>query len=696
MRRICDARPSLLALLVALIALLSPAHAIAAANHPLLGAGAPIYEDACGLALGPGGLYVSDYYHDAIDLPGGQISAEDPHGGPCGLAFDSAGDLYVNNWHQDVVKYSSGDFSAGAGEVIDAADATGLAVDQVSGDLFVAHHTYISEYELSGAPVEVGGEPVKIGLDEGAAYYGLAVSEYPSTAGYLYVPDAADHTVKVFDPATSLSTPAAVIDGQATPQGAFTYLVDSNVAVDNSPTSPSYGHVFVLDAIGHGDSEQPEGAIDEFNAQGDYRGQITGFTDAEPSGIAIEGSTGDVYVTSGNTEGSQLFTYGPTAPARLLTLEKSGTGGGEVTSFPVGIVCGGACKAEFNEGQLVTLHASPDGRSDFTGWTVSGAEPCPGTGSCAVPMNADVEVHANFEAASLRPLTVEEGGGGSGTVTSEPSGLSCDSATCVEEFAAARAVILTAAPSAQSRLLAWHGCESQPSPSQCEVTMNAARAVQVEFAPVPRLPMEVDPVGSGEGTVISTPAGISCPGAACSAAFDEGSTVFLVAAPAPTSSFAGFSGGGCAGAATVCAVPMSRAQSVSAEFRLGGEGTLSTDSAQFASAATMTLGRLGVAGPTATLHLAVSEPGTLLAAGQDLRGLKANLAAGPAILHLSLSRSARRLLARQRRLGVKVALSFAPRDGAAAASATKVIDFKSTPWRPAKDRRHHHRASRND
>ena len=141
---------SLWASLLALAFAAVPASALAAANHPFLGAitNAPTgYEDACGVGFGPGGLYVSDYYRDAIDGPT-SILAEDPHDGPCKLAFDAAGDLYVNNWHRDVIKYAE-PFTAGAGTVIDAAQPTGLAVDQASGDVYVTHRTYVAEYDPS-------------------------------------------------------------------------------------------------------------------------------------------------------------------------------------------------------------------------------------------------------------------------------------------------------------------------------------------------------------------------------------------------------------------------------------------------------------------------------------------------------------------------------------------------------------------
>jgi DNA-binding beta-propeller fold protein YncE len=476
-------RPVLWASLLGLVVLALPAPALGAANHPFLSAitNAPAgFEDACGLAFGPGGLYVSDYYRDQI-VGSPPIAAESPGDGPCKLGFDAEGNLYANNWHRDVLKYNAGEFTAGAGEVIDSAQPTGLALDPASGDLYVAHRTYVAAY---AAPVQAGDAPVAtIGLDPSAQYFGLAVSDFPATNGYLYLPDAADNTVKVFDPAGAL---VETMTGSATPQGAFTYLTDAEVALDNSPTSPSYGHLFVLDAIGHGLSEHPEAVLDEFNAAGNYRGQITGFSDAEPSGIAFQEGTHNVYVTSGNSEGSAVFVYGPTAAARTLKVVKSGAGGGTVTSTPQGsspqgINCGEACAAEFNEGQTVTLFAAPDAHSVFAGWSLAG---CPGTGSCTVAMSADREVGADFEEPAQQTLTVSESGTGSGMVSSEPAGISCPG-SCSEHFNQGRLVTLSATPAAGSELGHWSGCESQPGPGQCRVTMSAAKAVGVQFVLAP-------------------------------------------------------------------------------------------------------------------------------------------------------------------------------------------------------------------
>jgi hypothetical protein len=56
-----------------------------------------------------------------------------------------------------------------------------------------------------------------------------------------------------------------------------------------------------------------------------------------------------------------------------LTVSKTGTGTGSVSSSPAGITCGGTCASSFDYGTVVTLTATPDAGSVFTGWSGGGA-----------------------------------------------------------------------------------------------------------------------------------------------------------------------------------------------------------------------------------------------------------------------------------------------------------------------------------
>lgn len=244
-------------------------------------------EGACGVAIGPFDIiYVSDYYHHLVEGFTGQVElipAGTPPEGPCGLAFDSAGALYANIWHQRVVRLKPSPM------VFDEGSSTGVAVDS-AGNVYANDRTRIAKYSSSGTLIEEIGTG---GLLEDA--YGLAVF-----AGRVYVPDAASNDVKVFEPAKS----AGVVK-TLEPPGGFTSLVDASVAVD-----PTNGHVLVVDNLQPG-FERPAGGIDEFDSEGNFLKQLKKTViDGGPSGITV-GGTGKLYVTSGNSELSNVFAFDP-------------------------------------------------------------------------------------------------------------------------------------------------------------------------------------------------------------------------------------------------------------------------------------------------------------------------------------------------------------------------------------------------
>lgn len=91
------------------------------------------------------------------------------------------------------------------------------------------------------------------------------------------------------------------------------------------------------------------------------------------------------------------ITINPTSGIlHLLTVDVTGTGSGEVSSDPAGILCGTDCSAMFAEGVAVTLTAVADQGSTFTGW--SGA--CTGTETCVVTMDEAQNVTATFSEES--------------------------------------------------------------------------------------------------------------------------------------------------------------------------------------------------------------------------------------------------------------------------------------------------------
>jgi len=84
----------------------------------------------------------------------------------------------------------------------------------------------------------------------------------------------------------------------------------------------------------------------------------------------------------------------------IVCVSLSGTGGGSVTSDPVGINCSGAgCMESVPIGTPVTLTATPSSGSTFAGW--GGA--CSGTGTCLVTASGVGGVTATFSAPGSPP-----------------------------------------------------------------------------------------------------------------------------------------------------------------------------------------------------------------------------------------------------------------------------------------------------
>src|SRR6266540_1270091 len=162
------------------------------------------------------------------------------------------------------------------------------------------------------------------------------------------------------------------------------------------------------------------------------------------------------------------------------TLSVSKTGSGTVTSTPAGIACGNTCSAQFRTGTDVALNAVADQGWKFLNW--GGA--CSGNGACNVPLDGDKSVTATFEAVGAPPargtLPVTRQGSGSGSVRSDPAGISCGAA-CSATYAPGTKVNLSAAASDNSTFTGWGGACSGTADT-CAVTVTGAVSVTASFA----------------------------------------------------------------------------------------------------------------------------------------------------------------------------------------------------------------------
>jgi len=76
-----------------------------------------------------------------------------------------------------------------------------------------------------------------------------------------------------------------------------------------------------------------------------------------------------------------------------LNVASIGQGQGIITSTPSGINCGSDCLETYDEGTLVTLIATPEDSSIFTGWS----DDCNGTDDCTLTINSDTNITATFK-----------------------------------------------------------------------------------------------------------------------------------------------------------------------------------------------------------------------------------------------------------------------------------------------------------
>jgi hypothetical protein len=127
---------------------------------------------------------------------------------------------------------------------------------------------------------------------------------------------------------------------------------------------------------------------------------------ADPGDLAYDPVNKKLYWVELNGEEPLIHVYAVNKPQccnDFLELEVSMTGGGEVTSEPDGIDCGGDCQEVFLEGTSVALSARPLAEGSFAGW--SGSLDCE---DGAVTMFKPTSCTAHFECPLGSEIMVSE------------------------------------------------------------------------------------------------------------------------------------------------------------------------------------------------------------------------------------------------------------------------------------------------
>jgi hypothetical protein len=325
------------------------------------------------------------------------------------------------------------------------------------------------------------------------------------------------------------------------------------------------------------------------NAMGIYieGGQYTTSSPSKVAGVTIEN---DTLVDDGNGNLMQMLPNGEGASGNQITgvvirntimWDPSGTpiGAGTVDGGialqPPDVVMNSLISGPGWAGSNGNINADPEFLNEAGGdHQLTAGSPAinAGTTTGAPPDDIDgalrdstPDIGAYEYGAVPRPLltvTVEQLGG-SGTVTSGPAGIACETG-CSARFDANTTVTLAAAPASGSVFAGWSGggCSGTGT---CTVTMGADQTVTATFIPPPMHSLTISQPGSGRGTVTISPAQINC-SATCSYAFDSGTRWTLTATPARGSAFTGWSGA-CTTTTATCTVTLNSDMSATATFR---------------------------------------------------------------------------------------------------------------------------------
>jgi hypothetical protein len=426
----------------------------------------------------------------------------------------------------------------------------------------------------------------------------LAVDE---SNGHVYVIDNANQAVDVF---SATGAYLSQISSSSVPGGEFGFGGDDDVAVDNSGgpndgnvyvNSENSTHVFAFDASGaflwqRADTDPCGVGVDSAGNPwlDDFNGGLQKLdpADGTPVGSSILGgnrtchfafdASDDIVLNFWNAAvnrydqaGNLLAEIVPSPPgAEDVAVDETG---GEIYSVP-------GYFAEIHDGSGTSLGSFGSGTfANARGIAVNGntgriyiGDPNAFGGSAGgvVPR---VWIYSSTALAALSASVH-----GPGAVSADAGSISaCTEAggsQCEGEYAGGSTVTLSAQADPHNHLVGWgtSPCVANPTPAECEIEVGSSDLVaEAEFAPTMDA-LTLTTSGSGSGTV-------TCDGSTCAAAYLDGTEVALAATPAPGSSFAGWSGGGCSGTGA-CKVALAADTAVTATFSAnpvngGGSGS---------------------------------------------------------------------------------------------------------------------------
>ena len=239
-----------------------------------------------------------------------------------------------------------------------------------------------------------------------------------------------------------------------------------------------------------------------------------------------------------------------------LTINKSGSGSGTITSNPQGIYCGDDCTETYDENTLITLTADPNIDSTFLYWS-DDCSNCGANTSCQITIDADKTCSAIFSIKQYEIITLVDPPD-SGSITCNPNPVNHgDRSSC------------TINTNVGYKLQSIEGtCEgSIINTTFTTMPITAPCTIIAIFEPI-KYTLKISKKGTGGGDIISNPEGIDC-GYDCEEEYEYGKEVSLTASPDDSSTFVAWSDD-CSNCSTnnICQVKMDNQKNCTGVFNL--------------------------------------------------------------------------------------------------------------------------------